>query len=55
MKSWCKVLPFIFIEWWAKKKCEKLTKYTGILSRRNYVSPFKDVEFYINEEPCDES
>lgn len=41
MKWWTKILPFFFIEWYAKKHVEWLTDQDG-----NYVYPYEHVKIY---------
>ncbi len=40
MRSWCKMLPFFFVEWYARKYGERFqTPYFN--NHRTIVSPFK--------------
>ncbi|MCK9369783.1 hypothetical protein M0R04_07755 [Candidatus Dojkabacteria bacterium] len=40
MRSWCKILPFFFVEWYARKYGERFrTPYFN--TQRTIVSPFK--------------
>lgn len=40
MRQWAKILPYFFIEWYAKRYCEAITlhQYNAVV-----VSPFKDM------------
>jgi hypothetical protein len=52
LKTWVKILPFFFIEWYSKKYCER---YYINLSRvgtdeRLAVSPFRDCYFVVKKK-----
>ena len=52
LNTWCKLLPFFFIEWYSKKYCER---YYINLSRlgtaeRLAVSPYRDCYFVVRKE-----
>ena len=44
LKSWTKILPFFFIEWYAKRKCQK---FAG-LNNTIYVEAYKGVRIYVS-------
>lgn len=45
MKYWCKFLPLIFVEWWAKRNCQQFCLCKGENDEQYYVMPFKGVIF----------
>ena len=48
MMSWCKILPFFFVEWWAKRFCEIQKQHHGGYYYKTFVSPFGGVEIDVN-------
>lgn len=54
MKVWTKILPFLFIEWYAKKQLERfnLNTKTPVFTKNkeSWVSPFKGILILIDDE-----
>ena len=43
MKTWCKILPFFIVEWWAKRNCEIIVRKDGM----HVVRPFNNIEIAV--------
>lgn len=50
MRSWCKILPYCFIEWYAKRHCETYRTFgTDTTMTIVVVEPFKGTIIEINK------
>ncbi|MNR05008.1 hypothetical protein D3C85_1210100 [compost metagenome] len=47
MKTWTKILPFLVVEWLAKKHLERFTDWHAKGENRVFVYPYKGVKLFI--------